>query len=45
MIQTPMSDRMIAAGPGELLATMLKHHVPMGRLGGPEGIADAVLWL
>ena len=45
MIQTPMSDRMKAAGQGESLDTMLKNNVPMGRLGRPEEIADAVLWL
>lgn len=45
MIQTPMSDQMIAAGQGEALATMLKNNVPMGRFGRPEEIADAVLWL
>jgi NAD(P)-dependent dehydrogenase (short-subunit alcohol dehydrogenase family) len=45
MIQTPMSDQMIAAGQGEELAAMLKTYVPMQRLGRPEEIADAVLWL
>jgi NAD(P)-dependent dehydrogenase (short-subunit alcohol dehydrogenase family) len=43
MIQTPMSDRMIAEG--QELDAMMKAHVPMQRLGRPEEIADAVLWL
>jgi NAD(P)-dependent dehydrogenase (short-subunit alcohol dehydrogenase family) len=45
MIQTPMTDQMIAGGQGEELNSMLKTYVPMGRLGRPEEIADAVLWL
>jgi len=45
MIQTPMSDKMIAEGQGEELDKMLKTFVPMQRLGRPEEIADAVLWL
>jgi NAD(P)-dependent dehydrogenase (short-subunit alcohol dehydrogenase family) len=45
MIQTPMSDKMIAEGQGEELNAMLKTFVPMGRMGRPEEIADAVLWL
>src|SRR5216683_3192109 len=45
MIQTPMSDKMIAEGQGEELNAMLKAYVPMGRMGQPEEIADAVLWL
>jgi NAD(P)-dependent dehydrogenase (short-subunit alcohol dehydrogenase family) len=44
LIQTPMSDQMVAAGQGEALAAMEKM-VPMGRVGRPEEIADAVLWL
>ncbi len=45
MIQTPMSDKMIAAGQGDELNSMLEKFVPMQRLGRPEEIADAVLWL
>ncbi len=45
MIQTPMSDKMIAEGQGAELDAMLKTYVPMQRLGRAEEIADAVLWL
>jgi NAD(P)-dependent dehydrogenase (short-subunit alcohol dehydrogenase family) len=44
MIDTPMSDQMKAAGQAEALEAMLEE-VPIGRLGRPEEIADAVLWL
>lgn len=45
MIQTPMSDKMIAEGQGPELEKMLQTFVPMKRLGRPEEIADAVLFL
>src|SRR5882757_8338766 len=45
LIRTPMADKMIAEGQGEELNAMLKAYVPMGRMGRPEEIADAVLWL
>jgi NAD(P)-dependent dehydrogenase (short-subunit alcohol dehydrogenase family) len=45
MIQTSMVEKMIADGQGEELNAMLKAYVPMGRMGRPEEIADAVLWL
>jgi NAD(P)-dependent dehydrogenase (short-subunit alcohol dehydrogenase family) len=45
MIQTPMSDKMIAEGQGEELNAMLEKFVPMKRMGRAEEIADAVLWL
>src|SRR5947209_5936280 len=45
LIWTPMADQMVAAGQGEELNAMLKKFVPMARLGRPEEIADAVLWL
>ena len=45
MIQTPMSDKMIAEGQGPELDRVLDTFVPMKRLGRPEEIAAAVLWL
>src|SRR5258708_7464077 len=44
LIQTPMADQMAAAGQAEALKAMEKS-IPMGRVGRPEEIADAVLWL
>jgi len=44
LINTPMSDQMIAAGQGDALQAMEKS-IPMGRVGLPEEIANAVLWL
>lgn len=44
MIDTPMSDAMKASGQTEALDAMLRD-VPIARLGRPQEIADAVLWL
>jgi NAD(P)-dependent dehydrogenase (short-subunit alcohol dehydrogenase family) len=44
IIHTPMVDQMMAAGQTDALNALLKD-VPIGRLGRPEEIADAVLWL
>jgi NAD(P)-dependent dehydrogenase (short-subunit alcohol dehydrogenase family) len=44
LIWTPMADEMVAGGQGEALEAMEKL-VPMGRVGRPEEIASAVLWL
>jgi NAD(P)-dependent dehydrogenase (short-subunit alcohol dehydrogenase family) len=44
LIWTPMADRMVAGGQGEALKAM-EQSVPMKRVGRPEEIADAVLWL
>jgi len=44
LIWTPMADHMVAAGQGEALKAMEKG-IPMGRVGRPEDIANAVLWL
>lgn len=44
LIHTPMADRMIAGGQAAAIDAMLKD-VPVGRLGRPDEIADAVLWL
>src|SRR4030081_1744638 len=44
LIWTPMSDQMVAAGQGEALEAMQKS-IPMARVGRPEEIANAVLWL
>lgn len=44
LIWTPMADQMVAGGQGDALKEMEKS-VPMGRVGRPEEIANAVLWL
>jgi NAD(P)-dependent dehydrogenase (short-subunit alcohol dehydrogenase family) len=44
LIQTAMSDQMVAAGQGEALRAMEKS-IPMGRVGRADEIASAVLWL
>jgi NAD(P)-dependent dehydrogenase (short-subunit alcohol dehydrogenase family) len=44
LIQTAMSDQMVAAGQGDALRAMEKS-IPMARVGRPEEIASAVLWL
>src|SRR5208283_1579538 len=44
LIWTPMAEQMVAAGQGEALKAMEKS-IPMGRVGRPEEIAAAVLWL
>jgi NAD(P)-dependent dehydrogenase (short-subunit alcohol dehydrogenase family) len=44
LIQTPMSEQMVAAGQGAELEALEKL-IPMARVGRPEEIANAVLWL
>lgn len=44
LIQTPMSDQMVAAGQGDALKAMEKS-IPMRRVGRADEIASAVLWL
>jgi NAD(P)-dependent dehydrogenase (short-subunit alcohol dehydrogenase family) len=44
LIQTPMSDQMVADGQGDALKALEKS-IPMGRVGRPDEIANAVLWL
>ena len=44
LIQTPMSDQMVAGGHADALREMMKD-IPIGRVGRAEEIADAVLWL
>lgn len=44
LIWTPMADQMVAGGQGDALKDMEKL-IPMGRVGRPEEIADAVLYL
>jgi NAD(P)-dependent dehydrogenase (short-subunit alcohol dehydrogenase family) len=44
LIWTAMADQMVAGGQGDALKAM-EQSVPMGRVGRPKEIADAVLWL
>ena len=44
LIQTPMADQMIASGQAEALKAM-ERSIPMERVGRPEEIVNAVLWL
>src|SRR5258708_18942702 len=44
LIWTPMADQMVADGQGDALNAMEKS-IPIGRVGRPEEIANAVLWL
>jgi NAD(P)-dependent dehydrogenase (short-subunit alcohol dehydrogenase family) len=44
LIWTPMADQMVADGQGDALNAMEKS-IPMGRVGRPEEVANAVLWL
>jgi NAD(P)-dependent dehydrogenase (short-subunit alcohol dehydrogenase family) len=44
LIWTPMADQMVAGGQGDALKAMEKS-IPMGRVGRPEEVANAVLWL
>ncbi|RFB80746.1 SDR family NAD(P)-dependent oxidoreductase [Methylovirgula sp. 4M-Z18] len=44
LIWTPLADEMVAGGQGDALEAMEKS-IPMGRVGRPEEIANAVLWL
>jgi len=44
LIHTPMADKMIEGGQADALDAMLQH-VPAGRLGRPEEIANAAVWL
>jgi len=44
LIWTPMADQMVAGGQGDALKAMEKS-IPMGRVGRPEEIANAVIWL
>jgi NAD(P)-dependent dehydrogenase (short-subunit alcohol dehydrogenase family) len=44
LIWTPMADQMVAAGQRDALKAM-ETSIPMGRVGRPEEIASAVLWL
>lgn len=43
VIQTPMVDRLASAAPG--MMRVLLNIKPMGRVGAPEEVAEAVVWL
>ena len=44
-IQTPMVDRLVEAGGPRSSLERLANMQPMGRIGTPEEVADAVVWL
>jgi NAD(P)-dependent dehydrogenase (short-subunit alcohol dehydrogenase family) len=44
LIHTPMADQMMASGQADTLGAMLKD-VAIGRLGRPDEVASAVVWL
>jgi len=44
LIQTPMSDQMVESGQGDALKALEKM-IPLARVGRPDEIASAVLWL
>lgn len=45
LIRTPMADKMVAEGQGDVLKVMRETFVPMQREGRPEEIANVVLFL
>jgi NAD(P)-dependent dehydrogenase (short-subunit alcohol dehydrogenase family) len=44
-VRTPMVDGLVAVGGPRMSLERLAHMQPMGRLGTPEEVAEAVTWL
>ena len=44
-VRTPMVDGLVAGGGPRMSLERLAHMQPMGRLGTPEEVAEAVIWL